>query len=101
MRLPPDYAHADELNRALEENPGMMRELSTLNAMTSHYVELQKLTPYLEEVSLARTQAQVELIIAKYSHLLGDNRADSDISLRFSQSGDLELTANGNRVEFA
>lgn len=41
IQLPDDYAYKDELKQALEENPAMTRELSTIAALTSHYVGMQ------------------------------------------------------------
>ena len=101
IQLPADYPYSDELMQALEENPGIAHELSSLNGIASHYVELQKLTPYLEEVSAATSKAAVDAIIAKYSYLFGDSRSNSHIALTFSDTNDLELTADGAPVEFA
>lgn len=101
IQLPADYPYTDELMQALEENPGIAHELSSLNGIASHYVELQKLTPYLEEVSAATSKAAVDAIIAKYSYLFGDSRSNSHIALTFSDTNDLELTADSAPVEFA
>lgn len=98
MQLPADYEYADELENALKENPGIERELSTVNALTSVYVELQKLIPFHEEYAAARSQAQIDSVINKYSHLFNGNRQYSSIALHFSNDGALSLTANENPV---
>ncbi len=41
IQIPANYAYKDELTQALDENPTLMRELSTINALTSHYVGMQ------------------------------------------------------------
>ncbi|NVK19893.1 MAG: hypothetical protein HWE30_14435 [Methylocystaceae bacterium] len=42
--LPDDYAYKDELTQALDENPTMARELSTIAAITSHYVGMNAIS---------------------------------------------------------
>ncbi len=98
MRLPADYPYAEDLKRALEENPGLERELRTLNGMSSHYAELQKRAPFLDEISTARTQAEADQIVRRYSYLFQDNQSYSRIALTFSESGDLSITADGKNV---
>lgn len=101
MILPENYPYADKLKQALEENPGLDRELRTVNALTSHYVELQKLKPLHEGLAAAKSQAEIDKVIAKYNHLLAGNRTNSTIALRFSNDGILEPFANGKPVQLA
>ena len=101
MHLPADYPYADELNQALEENPGIARELSTVNALTSHYVAIQERMPFIEEMGNASSQAETDKVIAKYSHLLHDNHSYKSLALMFSQDGDLSITADGEPVKFS
>ncbi len=98
MVLPPDYAYADELKKALEETPGLERELRDLNALTSHYVEIQKRMPMIEAVNEANSQAEVDAILAQYQHLLTDNGNYSSIALKFAEDGTLSLSADGQPV---
>lgn len=101
MQLPDDYAYADELKQALEENPGLARELSTLNALTSHYVEIQKRVPLHNELQEAKSQAEIDAILQKYSHLLQDNGAYSNIALTFGDNGNIRMQADGSAVRLA
>lgn len=99
MILPSDYEYADELKQALKENPGIERELSTVNALTSHYVEMQKARPFHEEYAAAQSQAQIDAVVDKYSYLFNGNRKNSSIALSFSQDGTLSLMADGKSVK--
>ena len=104
MQLPDDYPYSDELTAALEANPGIDRELRTIHALTSHYVELQKLIPFQEEYSSATSQEQINAILNKYSHLFnsnGGNKDYSEISLEFTGDGSLSLKADGQDVSLA
>jgi signal transduction protein with GAF and PtsI domain len=101
MILPADYPHSEELRQGLKDNPALERALRTVNALTSHYVELQKLVPFHEEYAAAETQAQIDAVLDKYRHLLNDSRSNSRIALHFSHDGRLELTADGKSVEVA
>ncbi|WP_209003956.1 hypothetical protein [Labrenzia sp. CE80] len=99
MKLPADYQYRDELEQALEENPGLDRELRTLNALASHYAEIQKLAPFREEYSAAGTQAEIDAVLQRYNHLLKDNNSYSKIALNFSDDGSISLTADGNEIQ--
>lgn len=99
MVLPEDYPYKDEFMEMMEENPGLERELSTLDALTSHYVELQKLAPFHEEMAAAKTQSEIDFIIKKFSHLLNDNRKNSQISMHFDASGNVSMHADGQPVQ--
>lgn len=99
MQIPADYPYAKQLKQALEENPGLDRELRDLNAITSHYVMIQERLPFSEEMSHANSQAEIDWIIRKYSHLLHDNHSYKSISLMFSGDGNLSITADGKPVQ--
>jgi len=98
MRLPENYPFKDELNAALDENPGLVRELSTLNALASHVAEFQKREPMYEEIQSAESQADVNRIIEKYLHFFLGDGDYSDISLAFSKNGSITPTADGQAV---
>jgi len=100
MQIPIDYPYADELNQALEENTGISRELRTVNALSSHYVEIQERMPFIEEMGNATSKAEIDRIIAKYSHLLHDNNRYKNMALIFSKEGSLSVMANGEPVKF-
>lgn len=95
MILPDDYPHKQELMQALEENPGLARELRDISALSSHYAELQKRLPMMKEMQNASSQADVERIVEKYRHLFTDNGSYSDIALTFSKDGTLGINADG------
>lgn len=100
MQLPRDYPFQDELKQALEDNPGLGRELHTLNSLTSHYVEMQKSAPFQEEYSNAQSSAEIDSIIEKYSHLFQGGANYSAIALLFSEDGDISLMADEESLNF-
>ena len=95
IQLPSDYAYASELKQALANNPTMSRELSTVNALTSHYVEIQKSLDFQQAYAATTTKAEASAVIAQYSYLFSDNRHYDAIALQFSESGRLSLTHDG------
>lgn len=95
IQLPSDYAYASEFKQALANNPTMSKELSTINALTSHFVEMQKAAPFHQDYAAAATQAEVDALVARYSYLFSDNHHYDTIALQFSPSGRLSLTHNG------
>lgn len=99
MQIPADYPYTNQLKQALAENPGLDRELHDLNAITSHYVMIQERMPFTEEMNHANSQAEIDRIIQKYSHLLHDNHSYKSISLMFSEDGNLSITADGKPVQ--
>lgn len=98
MRLPADYPYASKLAQALEDNPTMARELQTVNALTSHMVEMNKSIPFQQEYTAASSQAEINAVIAKYAHLFSGNRLSSSIALEFSENGRLTMTADGKSI---
>lgn len=96
--LPDDYAYADELKQALTDNPAMEHTLRTTNALASHAAALQQLQPFHNAFAEANSDAARDAVIAKYSHLLADNRSYPDISLQFNQDGALTVTADGKAM---
>jgi hypothetical protein len=101
IHFPDDYAYSEQLTQALEENPGIARELSTINALTSHYVEIQKRMPMIEEMQKANSQADIDSILAKYQDLITDNGSYSSIALNFNKEGNIVPMADGKAVQFA
>ncbi|MDQ6983821.1 MAG: hypothetical protein Q9M44_03810, partial [Ghiorsea sp.] len=98
IQLPSDYAYTSEFMKGLENDPEMAKALSTVNALTSHYVEMQKLVPFHNEFASANSQAEIDAVIAKYSDLLSDTRQNSIITMNLSESGNLSLFADGKSV---
>ena len=101
MQLPSDYAYKEELTQALEENPGLARELSSLNALSSHAAGLKQSLAFSAEYSQAPSRSQAEAIIAKYPDLFSGGSHDWNIALNFSDKGDLFVTAGGKEMKFS
>lgn len=98
MQLPADYPYADQFRQALEKNPALDRELHTVNALTSHRVEINKVLPFQQEYAAASSQAEAEAVVAKYAYLFSGTRFSSSIALGFSVAGRLTVTADGKTV---
>jgi hypothetical protein len=98
VQLPADYAYASELKQALADNPTMARELSTVNALTSHLVEMKKSIPFQQDYAAAQSPAEVDAVITKYSYLFSAHRHYDSIALQFSDKGHMTITADGKPV---
>jgi hypothetical protein len=98
IQLPADYAYADEFKQALEDNPVMDRVLSTTSALSSTMVEMNKSIPFQCEYAAATSQAQINAVVAKYSHLFSSNRSYDSIALNFTAEGTLSITHNGKSL---
>jgi len=101
MQIPRDYPYANELKQAFEDNPGLERELRDINAISSHFAALQERVPLIEEMSNAKSQAQIDQILMKYAHLLDDSVRGKKMALVFSENGQLGITADGKLLDFA
>ena len=95
IQLPADYPYAAQFKQALQDNPVMDRALRTTNALTSHLVEMNKSLPFQEEYRAARSQAEIEAVIAKYQYLFSNNRHYDTIALNFTKDGGLSITHDG------
>lgn len=95
MQLPNDYSYSEELKQFFTENPILERQLSTINALTSHFVGMQESIKFNEEYSKAKTQMEVDLILKKYSYLFNSSQQSSNIALLFSADGEMSITADG------
>lgn len=70
----------------------MARELSTVNALASNFVGMQKSRQFQQEYAAAPTQAEVDAVVARYSYLFSGNQDYDAIALQFSESGRLGIT---------
>ncbi|HEY7772560.1 MAG TPA: hypothetical protein VIC26_05240 [Marinagarivorans sp.] len=91
--LPADYAHADTLKAALTDEPALMKQLRTVNALASHVAALQEALPFHEEYARATSQAQIDAVIAKYQYLFDDYRRGPEVALAFAKSGNMNVIA--------
>lgn len=97
MVLPEDYPYADEFNAMLDENPALERELSTVNALSSHYAGIKEALAFQEEYRNA-SQAELNAVVAKYDYLFSDQQSTVDIALKFSPDGSLSISADGKSL---
>lgn len=98
MQLPADYAYADEFKRALDNNPKVEVELRTVNALTSHLVEMRKADPFSREYATATSETEAEAVDAKYRYLSSGTQHHDTIALNFAENGSLTLTADGELI---
>jgi hypothetical protein len=98
IQLPSDYAYASEFKQALANNPTMSKELSTVNALTSHFVEMQKSASFQQEYATTKTKAEANAVVARYSYLFTDNKHYDTIALQISENSRLSLTHDGDPV---
>ncbi|RLA38651.1 MAG: hypothetical protein DRQ64_08475 [Gammaproteobacteria bacterium] len=99
IQLSSDYAYTSEFKQALANNPTMSRELSTVNALTSHFVEMQKSASFQQEYAAA-TKAEANTVVERYSYLFSDNHHYDSIALQFSENGRLSLTHDGKPLSY-
>ncbi len=85
--LPDNYPYADKFKAMLNEQPALSRQLSALNGLTSHLVELRKVEPFQREYAAANTQAEIDAVLKKYSYLFSGQRTYSMITITLSGNG--------------
>lgn len=98
LQLPADYPYAEAFEQALADNPVMARELSTVAALSSSLVEMNKSLAFHTEYAAATSSAEVNAVIAKYSHLFANNRHVDSIALNFTGEGVLSITHDGKSL---
>ena len=98
IQLPDDYLYADQFKQMLADNPGMEKELRTVNALASHLAGMKDSQAFQEEYQAASGQAEIDAVIAKYSYLFSGQRSDRNISLEFSADGRLVVKADGESL---
>ena len=93
--LPKDYPYSSQLKHAFNENPQVEKALSTTAALASHYAGIMEGQPFRDEISTARTQADRDRIVEKYSYLFDDNRPPIQIVLSFLDDGSMLIGGRG------
>lgn len=93
--LPLDYPYSTQLKHALYENPQVEKALHTTCALASHYAGIMEGQPFRDEMSTARTQADRDRIVEKYSYLFDDNRPSIEIVLSFLDDGSMLVGGRG------
>lgn len=89
--IPADYPYTAQLKQALTENPIVENALRTTAALASHYTGIMEAQPFRDEMATARSQADRDRIIEKYSYLFDDDRPAKQIILSFLEDGSLLL----------
>lgn len=87
IQLPDDYPHAQAFQEALEQDPVLERQLRTVAALSSTLVAINKSIPFQQEYATATSQAQINAVIAKYSHLFSGQSFSDNIALTFTPEG--------------
>lgn len=93
--LPQDYPYAAQLKHAFNENPQVENALRTTAAVASHYAGILEGQPFRDEMSTARTQADRDRIVEKYSYLFDDDRPPVQIVLSFLDDGSMLIGGRG------
>lgn len=94
IQLPDDYAEAQAFQAALDQDPVLDRQLRTVAALSSTWAALNKAIPFQQEYAAATSPAQIQAVIAKYSHLFSGQSLNNNIVLTFSPDKVLTPTEN-------
>jgi hypothetical protein len=95
--LPNDYPYADEFTQMLDENPALAREMSTVNALSSHLAGIQRAAQFQEE-SQGMSDGEIAALMSKYTDLFDGQHSAGDFSLGFSAEGSLQVSVNGGQI---
>lgn len=93
--LPSDYPYADQLKSALKDDPKMSNALSSTYAISTHAAALKALEPMHQQLEAANGQAEIDAILERFSHLLGENRRYPEVALMFSSEGRASVMSDG------
>jgi hypothetical protein len=95
--LPNDYPYADEFTQMLDENPALAREMSTVNALSSHLAGIQRAAQFQEE-SQGMSDGEIAALMSKYTDLFDGQHSAGDFSLGFTADGALQVSVNGELI---
>lgn len=90
-QFPADYPYADQLSKALQDSPGLSREISTAHALTSAKRALDQAVKFQQEYRQATTQKEIEAVVSKYSYLFSEKQNFQELILKFSADGTLSI----------
>lgn len=99
MVIPNNYPYKNQLQEAINQTPGLERELRDLNALSSHYAALQSLEVVHEEISNAKNNWEVGEILKKYKSVIEKASQGFDMALKFTPNGELSITADGQGLK--
>jgi hypothetical protein len=97
--LPSDYPYSTQLKQAFSENPQVEEALRTTSALASHYAGIMESQPFRDEMSTARSQADRDRIVEKYSYLFEDNRPPIQVILSFLDDGSMLVGGRTSTTE--
>jgi predicted 3-demethylubiquinone-9 3-methyltransferase (glyoxalase superfamily) len=95
LKLPEGYSQAATFRKVLEGSRAVRMELSTVHALTSHYVGMQQSVAFSQAYEQAGSQTEIDALLAKYSSLLNGTRRAAYIALSFSSSWQITVLADG------
>ncbi|EAT15997.1 hypothetical protein HTZ97_08245 [Desulfuromonas acetoxidans] len=95
--LPNDYPYAEEFTQMLDENPSFAREMSTVNALSSHLAGMQRAAEF-QEASEGMSDSEIAALMNQYSDLFDGQHSAGDFSLGFSADGSLQVSVNGAQI---
>lgn len=95
--LPNDYPYTEEFTQMLDENPSFARELSTVNALSSHLAGIQRAAQFQEE-SQGMSDSEIAALMNKYTDLFDGQHSAGDFSLGFTADGSLNVSVNGEQI---
>lgn len=98
MELPADYPYAQQFKAALAQDSVLDHELNALNGLSSQFADLEKLAPYTEALSQAKTETEAAAVFARYSYLFAPGSRNSAIELGFSADGKVTVRADGKAL---
>lgn len=92
-QFPADYPYATQLKQALQDNPGMARELSTVKALGEFKNLLDQSQPLQQAYSAASTPAAVDKAVAKNAYLFANSPQSENALLIFDGNGQMRIVS--------
>ena len=99
MVIPDNYPYKNQLQEAINQTPGLEREMRDLNALSSHYAALQSLEVVHAEISNAKNDWEVGEILKKYKGVIEKASQGFNMALKFTPNGELSITADGQGLK--
>ena len=90
-QFPADYPYADQLKQALNDNPGIGRELSTVYSLGEFKNLLDDSQAFQQEYAAAGSQGELDKVIAKYSRLFSANPLPAKSILMVDADGHIRI----------
>ena len=87
------YPYKAQLEQALEDQSLVANALRTTGALASHLAGMMESAAFSDEMLAANSQAEKNLIVNKYAHLFGEDRARTNISIYFLENGSMLVGA--------